>query len=53
MADGSSFIIAAFVVTWIAWVGYAIHLRSARKSATRRFDQLATTSNCSSPSVRV
>jgi hypothetical protein len=38
MADGSSFIIAAYVVTWIAFVGYSIHLRSARKNASRRYD---------------
>lgn len=38
MAEGSSFIIAAYAVTWIAFVGYAIHLRSARTSATRRYD---------------
>ena len=38
MVNNTPFIVAAFAVTWIAFIGYAIHLRNARKTAARHYE---------------
>jgi CcmD family protein len=38
MPDNDTFIIAAFVVTWVVIIGYVLHLRRTRRTARRRYD---------------
>ena len=38
MADNITFIIAAYAVTWVVFLGYAWHLRQVRADARRRLE---------------
>jgi hypothetical protein len=37
MPDSNGYIIAAYVLTWAALIGYAFHLQRARREAARRW----------------
>lgn len=37
MADNSTYIIAAYAVTWLTLVAYLVHLRRTRRDAERRY----------------
>jgi CcmD family protein len=38
MPDNTPFIVSAFAITWIAFLGYAFHLYRVRRDAERRLD---------------
>jgi CcmD family protein len=37
MPDANGYIVAAYVLTWSALIGYAVHLERARREAERRW----------------
>jgi CcmD family protein len=37
MADNSTYIIAAYTITWLTLIAYLVHLRRARRDAERRY----------------
>lgn len=37
MADNSTYIIAAYAITWLTVVAYLLHLRRTRQDAERRY----------------
>ena len=39
MPDNTPFIVGAFAVTWVTFIGYAVHLYRVRRDAQRRFDE--------------
>lgn len=41
MPDNMPFIVGAFAVTWIAFLGYALHLHRVRAEAERRLQHAA------------
>lgn len=39
MSDNTTFVVAAFAITWVAMLGYLLHLRRASRRARAAFDQ--------------
>lgn len=37
MADNSTYIVAAYAITWLTIIAYLLHLRRARQDAARQF----------------
>ena len=42
MTDNTTYIVAAFALTWAGLLAYAWHLRQARREATRRWREAQT-----------
>ena len=39
MPDNTPFIVGAFAITWLTFIGYAFHLYRVRRDAERRLEQ--------------
>jgi CcmD family protein len=39
MSDNTTFVAAAFAITWVVMLGYLLHLRRASRRARTAFDQ--------------
>ena len=39
MSDNTTFVVAAFAITWVVMLGYLLHLRRASRRAHAAFDQ--------------
>jgi hypothetical protein len=39
MPDNTPFIVGAFAVTWVTFIGYVVHLYRVRRDAQRQFDE--------------
>jgi len=37
MADNSTYIFAAYAITWLTLIAYLVHLRRTRRDAERRY----------------